>query len=203
MLRRSKAELEANKKGVLLDGYSGAPYAQQRLDEVSLRIAEAEASHEREEKRKLALERQLAHEEETVRKLTDAKILAPSLSLVQSVRVAKGSDVVKGTVLCELVDCAKSYIEATVPEKIFDSVRVGQAARVYLYGNANPMPGKVLSVRGAGANNTSNPAMFAAGIIKSTPDSMIVNVGISAADLIKVFGSANQVGRTARVTLLK
>ena len=170
---------------------------------MSLRIAEAEASHEREEKRKLALERQLAHEEETVRKLTDAKILAPSLCLVQSVRVAKGSDVVKGTVLCELVDCAKSYIEATVPEKIFDSVRVGQAAKVYLYGNANPMPGKVLSVRGAGANNTSNPAMFAAGIIKTTPDSMIVNVGISAADLIKVFGSANQVGRTARVTLLK
>ena len=202
-LSRTKAELEANKKGVLLDGYSGAPYAQQRLDEVSLRIAETEASHEREEKRKLALERQLAHEEETVRKLSDAKILAPSLSLVQSVRVAKGSDVVKGTVLCELVDCAKSYVEATVPEKIFDSVCVGQNAKVYLYGNANPIPGKVISVRGAGANNTSNPAMFAAGIIKTTPDSMIVNVGISAADLIKVFGSANQVGRTARITLLK
>lgn len=201
VLNRTKAELEANRKGVLLDGYSGAPYAQQRLDEVSLRLSEAEASHAREEKRRQALERQLAHEEETVRKLSDATILAPSLCLVQSVRVAKGSDVVKGTVLCELVDCAKSYVEATVPEKLFDEVSVGQDAEVYLYGNSNSIPGKVISVRGAGANNTSNPTMFAAKVFKSTSDSMIVSVGISAADLIKVFGSANQVGRTARIRL--
>jgi len=202
-LNRTKSELEASRKGVLLDGYSGAPYAQQRLDEVSLRLAEAEASREREEKRRLALQRQLAHEEETVRKLSDSTVSAPSLCLVQSVRVAKGSDVVKGTVLCELVDCAKSYVEATVPERIFDRVRVGQAAKVYLYGNANPIPGKVLSVRGAGANNTSNPTMLAAKVVKTTPDSMIVNVAISSADLIKVFGSANQVGRTARIMLMK
>lgn len=203
VLNRTKSELDASRKGVLLDGYSGAPYAQQRLDEVSLRIAEAEASHEREEKRRLALGRQLAHEEETVRKLSDSTVLAPSLCLVQSVRVAKGSDVVKGTVLCELVDCAKSYVEATVPERLFDKVSVGQDAKVYLYGNSNPIPGKVISVRGAGANNTSNPSMFAAKVVKTTPDSMIVNVGISAADLIKVFGSANQVGRTARISLVK
>jgi len=203
VLNRTKSELEASRKGVLLDGYSGAPYAQQRLDELSLRLAEAEASLARGAKRKQALERQLAHEEETVRKLSDATILAPSLSLVQSVRVAKGSDVMKGTVLCELVDCSKSYIEATVPEKLFDRVRIGQEAKVFLYGNSNPIPGRVISVRGAGANNTSNPTMFAAKVNKTTPDSMIVNVGISADDLIRVFGSANQVGRTARVSLVR
>jgi len=202
-LNRTKAELEASRQGVLLDGYSGAPYAQQRLDEVSLRLAEAAASHEREEKRKEALQRQLTNEQETVRKLSDATILAPSLCLVQSVRVAKGSDVVKGTILCELVDCSKSYVEATVPERGFDNVHIGAPAQVYLYGNTNPIPGIILSVRGAGANNSSNPTQFAARVVKTTPDSMIVNVGISAADLIKVFGSANQVGRTARVTLVK
>ena len=203
VLNRTKSELDASRRGVLLDGYSGAPYAQQRLDEVSLRIAETEASHEREEKRKLALQRQLDHEQQTVRKLSDSTVFAPSLCLVQSVRVAKGSDVVKGTVLCELVDCAKSYVEATVPERLFDRVQVGQAANVYLYGNSRPIPGKVLSVRGAGANNASNPSMFAARVTKTTPDSMTVNVAVSSADLIRVFGSANQVGRTARITLLK
>jgi len=200
---RTKAELEANEKGVLLDGYSGAPYAQQRLDEVSLRLAEAKADRDREAKRSAALRRQLASEEATVTKLSDSRVLAPSLSLVQSVRVAQSSDVVKGTVLCELVDCGKSYIEATIPESRFDKVRIGQAAKVYLYGNSHPIPGTVISVRGAGANNASNPTNFAARVQKTTPDSMIVNVGISAEDLIKVFGSANQVGRTARVKLVR
>ncbi len=200
---RAKAELDANEKGVLLDGYSGAPYAQQRLDEVSLRLAEAEADRDREEQRSAALRRQLANEEATVKKLSDSRVLAPSLSLVQSVRVAQSSDVVKGTVLCELVDCAKSYVEATIPESRFDKVRIGQAAKVYLYGNSRAIPGTVISVRGAGANNASNPSNFAARVQKTTPDSMIVNVGISAEDLIKVFGSANQVGRTARVKLVR
>ena len=40
-------------------------------------------------------------------------------------------------------------------------------------------------------------------LIRTTPDSMIVNVSISADDLIKTFGSANQVGRTARIVLSK
>jgi hypothetical protein len=82
-------------------------------------------------------------------------------------------------------------------------VRIGQAAKVYLYGNSHAIPGTVISVRGAGANNASNPTNFAARVQKTTPDSMIVNVGISADDLIKVFGSANQVGRTARVKLVR
>ncbi len=203
ILNRTESELEAGRRGILLDGYSGAPYEQQRLDELSLRSAEAAAALAREEKRRLALKRQFTNEEQTVCKLSDSTIHAPSLSLVQSVRVAKGSDVVKGTILCELVDCAKSYVEATVPERIFDQIRIGQSAKVYLYGNSQSIPGTVISVRGAGANNTSNPTMFAAKVTKTTPDSMIVNVSIAAEDLIKMFGSANQVGRTTRITLGK
>ena len=94
-------------------------------------------------------------------------------------------------------------MEAFIPEKGFDKVRLGQKATVYLYGNENSIPGVVSSVRGAGAYSSSNAEKSAAMLMRTTPDSMIVNVSINADDLIKTFGSANQVGRTARIVLSK
>jgi len=202
-LKRNTLELQASTKGVLLDGYSGAPYAQQRLDEVALRIAEVSGRLADASRKDTALEAQLRESEKLNKKLSSATLVSPSLCLVQSIRVTKGSDVVKGTVLCELVDCAKSYVEATIPEKRFDKVKVGDPAKIYLYGSANYISGFVSSVRGAGANNGNNPELYAARISKTTPDSMIVSVSFSLRDAMEVFGSANQVGRTARVVLHK
>jgi multidrug resistance efflux pump len=200
---RNTAELDANARGISLAGYSETPYAHQRMDELDLKLAEARAKLEQEERRQVALKRELQAEESNASKLSAVTIVSPSLSLVQSVRVGKGSDVVKGTVLCELVDCANSYVEASFPEKDFDRVRLGQNANVYLYGSDKSVPGVVISVRGAGANDASNREKSVAMLARTTPDSMIVNVSINADDLSKTFGSANQVGRTARIVLSK
>jgi len=200
-LGKNTSELEANKQGVLLDGYSGAPYAQQRLDEVSLRMSEAEARLEDLKAEQEVLEVQLAESVKLNAKLLSTTIESPSLCLVQSIRVTKGTDVVKGTVLCELIDCAKSYVEATIPEKKFDQVRVGDPAEIYLYGSSKHIDGVVSSIRGAGAYNASNAEQNAARVIKTTPDSMLVSISFSVADAMTTFGSANQVGRTARVKL--
>ena len=200
---RNVAELEANGQGILLDGYSGTPYAQQRIDELAMRLAEARAKLDQEEKRQVALAKELQAQESLVKGLSEATIVSPSLSLVQAVRVSKGSDVEKGTVLCELVDCDNFYVEASFPEKDFDKVRLGQKATVYLYGNHLSIPGVIISVRGAGAHSDNNAEKSPTTHILTTPDSMIVNVAISADDLVKTFGSLNQVGRTARVVLSK
>ena len=200
---RSQSGLNANVHGYLLDGYSGAPYAQQRIDELDMRLSETKAKLAQEQKRHAALEKQVKAEESIAGTLSEATIRSPSLSLVQSVRTSKGSDVVKGTILCELVDCDNSYVEASVPEVGFDKIRLGEKATVYLYGNDRSIPGVVISVRGAGASSASNAEKSAALLNRTTPDSMIVNVSISADDLIKTFGSANQVGRTARIVLSK
>jgi multidrug resistance efflux pump len=200
---RNAAELDANGRGISLAGYSETPYVHQRMDELDMKLAEARAKLEQEERRQVTLQKEVEAEESNASKLSAATIVSPSLSLVQSVRVGKGSDVVKGTVLCELVDCANSYVEASIPEKDFDRIRLGQKATVYLYGSDKSVPGVVISVRGAGANNASNPEKSAAMLARTTPDSMIVNVSISGDDLSKTFGSANQVGRTARIVLSK
>jgi multidrug resistance efflux pump len=200
---RNVAELDANGQDILLAGYSETPYAQQRMDELDIRLSEAKSKLDQEQKRQGALEKQRQREESVARSLSIATIISPSLSLIQSVHVSKGSDVVKGTVLCELVDCDNSYVEASIPEKGFDNVRLGQKATVYLYGNQKSIPGVVISVRGAGASDASGSEKSAAMLLRTTPDSMIVNVGISAKDLIQTFGSANQVGRTARIVLAK
>ncbi|MFZ0712292.1 MAG: HlyD family efflux transporter periplasmic adaptor subunit [Terrimicrobiaceae bacterium] len=200
---RNVAELDANGEGILLAGYSETPYARQRMDELDIRLSETKAKLDQEQNLQAALEKELEGEQSRTIKLSEATIVSPSLSLVQSLRVSKGSDVVKGAVLCELIDCNNSYVEASIPEKDFDSVKLGQKAAVYLYGNHNPIPGVVISVRGAGAYNASNAEESAAMLNRTTPDSMIVSVSINAEDLIKTFGSANQVGRTARIVLSK
>jgi multidrug resistance efflux pump len=203
VVERSQTGLDANVHGYLLDGYSGAPYAQQRMDEVDMRLSETKSKLAQEQKRHAALDKQVKAEESIAGTLSEATIRSPSLSLVQSVRTSKGSDVVKGTVLCELVDCDNSYVEASIPEEGFDRVRLGESATVYLYGNNGSIPGVVISVRGAGASTASNAEKSAALLNRTTPDSMIVNVSVSSSDLIKTFGSANQVGRTARIVLAK
>jgi multidrug resistance efflux pump len=153
---RSQTGLDANVHGYLLDGYSGAPYAQQRMDEVDMRLSETKAKLPQEQKRHAALDKQVKAEEAIADTLPEATIRSPSLSLVQSVRTSKGSDVVKGMVLCELVGCDNSYVEASIPEAGFDKVRLGEKATVYLYGNDGSISGIVISVRGAGASTASN-----------------------------------------------
>ena len=122
-----------------------------------MRLSETRANSTRNKSGYAALEKNVKAEESIARKLSEATIVSPSLSFVQSVRVSKGSYVIKGTVLCELVDCDNSYVEASIPEKGFDKVRLGQKATVYLYGNQNSIPGVVISVRGAGASIAATP----------------------------------------------
>lgn len=56
---RNQAEINANSQGILLDGYSGTPYAQQRMDELDMRSTEARAKLTQEQTRRDALQREL------------------------------------------------------------------------------------------------------------------------------------------------
>ncbi|HET9523916.1 MAG TPA: PilZ domain-containing protein [Terrimicrobiaceae bacterium] len=56
---RNQAEINANSQGILLDGYCGTPYAQQRMDELDMRSTEARAKLTQEQTRRDALQREL------------------------------------------------------------------------------------------------------------------------------------------------
>ena len=197
-LDRIEVETSAIEAGVFVqEGWNDVPYSQQRLDGIALQTVSLAT-----ERRRLAGERQgvagqIAEEERLVTQREAFAPVAASSGVVWKESGAVGETVVPGDVLIQTVDCDARFVEVTLAERHFTSIRPGGAAWVQLKGGSEPVVARITAVLGAGAK-FDHPRLAAA-VTEAKPDQLRVLVSLADTGLDDEPGAFCHVGRTAEV----
>jgi hypothetical protein len=106
--------------------------------------------------------------------------------------------VARNAPLADVVDCQRAFVEASVPERRYDDVQIGETVEVKLLGNHQKIPGTIQAVRGQSA--VVNRESLAASLTPHrTPEAMTVSVAIDPDGLQQVAKGVCQIGRSAKV----
>ena len=149
LLAEERRQVEA---GIFVaDGRYGAPYAEIRADEIAITKLDIAARKSEQETRVAQIERQIAEEERRLAKAGRAQIVSPHDGVVWRVLAARGSDLVTGQDVAEVLDCRSTFLEVLVSEKRFNATRVGETLNYRLVGSDGFHTGTVTARRGANA----------------------------------------------------
>jgi multidrug resistance efflux pump len=198
-LKRLAVERAAAKNGVLLgEGYSDAPYSQQRIDELAARVIEATAERENLKQTQQELTSRLAEEQRREATIRTHAVHAPIHGLVWNLHIAADGVVARNSPLADVVDCQNAFVEATVPERRYDDVQIGEAVHVKLLGSSHTIVGSIHAVRGQSA--VVNRESLAASLTPHrTTEAMTVSVALDPEALQQVSRGVCQIGRSAKV----
>jgi multidrug resistance efflux pump len=198
-LQRLTVERTAAKQGALLsEGYSDAPYAQQRMDELTARLIEAKAERASLTQTQQELASRLGEEQRREDQSRTSTVHAPSRGMIWNLHIAADGVVARNSPLADVVDCQSAFVEATVPESRYDAVQLGEPVQVKLLGNSRKIPGTIHAVRGQSA--VVNRESLAASLRpRRTTEAMTVSVAIDPDALYQVSKGVCQIGRTAKV----
>ena len=198
-LGRLSVELKAARDGIMLgEGYSDAPYSQQRMDELTVRLIELRAQQSAAENRKRELASELDAETEHVKTLRSAAVSSPISGVIWTVYVTDGAEVTRNAPVAQVVDCRSSFVEATLPESLYDEVGIGDPVKLKLLGNSREIGGIVRAVRGQSAV-VDRKDWLAAWLVPQRSETMTVTVEIDRQGLEEASRGVCQVGRTAKV----
>jgi multidrug resistance efflux pump len=203
-LGRLAVEWKAAQDGIMLgEGYSDAPYSQQRIDELAVRLIELKSQQAAAENLKREIASRLDAETEWVKTQQSAVVTSPIAGTVWTVNVTDGALVSRNAPLAQVVDCRSSFIEATLPESSYDEVGIGDPVKVHLVGNSRGINGIVRAVRGQSAvvdrDGRSGEHWLAAWLVSQRSEAMTVTIEIDRAGLEEASRGLCQVGRTAKV----
>ncbi len=179
------------------DGWSDAPYSQQRLDEIDLRLAALDADRRRAAGERTTLAAQIAAEEQLISTRESFQPAAPSAGVIWRQSGAVGETVVPGDVLVQLVDCSARFVEVALPERHFGVIVPGALATIQLKGGGAPVTARVSAILGAGAK-FDHPRL-AASVPEGKPGQLRALVDLGGAALDDEPGAFCHVGRTAEV----
>ena len=197
-LDRLNRQLEAAKRGVFVgEGRNDVPYSQQRIDEVSIQLAELKFRETDQQARAHQLERQLQQERARNHALGYALIRNPFSGVIWRNSVVEGSNVVAGAELMRVLDCRDLFVDILVSEVDYDEIHPGREADVRLLGRSDTLRGEVLSVRGNAAN--VEEVVLAATPPRSKGKDARIRVALAPSDLQADYPNFCQVGRTVQV----
>ena len=145
--------LQAAEENVFLgDGYNDAPNAEQRAVELSSEIAALQTRLAEAKERVAALHERVDRERIRVNGLTGGDLQSPVTGLLWEVLEANGVNVQRGDPLLRLVDCQATMVTASVTERVYNSLSVGDAARFRLGGSSTVYDATVARLAGSGAD---------------------------------------------------
>ena len=128
-----EVELEAARRGEYVgDTYNDRPSSLQLADELSIRIAEAEAELTSRDQRLAKLRAELDAEAAHYSELSTAVLTSPIDAQVWEVLVSPGEEVRKVQDLLRLPDCSGAVVTVTVRESVFNQLRIGEGAIPFL-----------------------------------------------------------------------
>jgi multidrug resistance efflux pump len=192
---RIRAELESAQKGIIIgEGYSDSPYSRQRIDELRMRLAEIAAERDSAVSSEKQLKNLIAAEERRLKQMTQDTVISPASGVLWNVRVGEGGRVSKGDDIADFVDCSQAFVEATVSERGYGTIRPGDSVSVRLSGSSTDIDGVIRSVRGSGANVVG---LNRAAGLEHLPSGMMAVVVSMNSDVFRVPGC--QLGRSAKV----
>jgi multidrug resistance efflux pump len=198
-LKRLAVERTAAKNGLLLgEGYGDAPYSQQRIDELATRLIEAKAERDSVQQTQQELASRLSEEQRREAQMRTYTVNVPMSGLVWNLHISADGVVARNSPLADVVDCQRAFVEATVPERRYDHVQMGETVHVKLLGNRQNIPGTIQSLREPSAvvNRESLAAWLSP---HRTTEAMTVSVALDPEALQQVSQGVCQVGRSAKV----
>lgn len=144
--------LQSARRGTFLgDGYNDAPYSEQQISELSLRLGILKADLAAEVARATALEERLASEQLRVGRLRSAELVANVDGRVWEVLAGNGETVQRGQDLMLLIDCRSAIITLSVSESVYNRLSVGDDATFRVSSDGRTFRGSVTRLAGSGA----------------------------------------------------
>jgi len=148
----SVVELEAARRGEYVgDSYNDRPSSLQHADDLSVRIAEAEAELSSRDQRLDRLHAALDAETARYSELSNAVLSSPIDAQVWEVLVSPGEEVRKGQDLLRLLDCSGALVTVTVRESVFNQLRVGDKAQFRFSSQSGRYDGTIVRMSGSAA----------------------------------------------------
>lgn len=144
--------LRAAEENVFLgDGYNDSPNAEQRATELASEVAALRTRLTEAQERVAAVRERVDRERLRVNGLTGGEMQSPVSGLLWEVLQADGVNVQRGDPLLRLVDCRATMVTASVTERVYNSLAVGDAARFRLGGSSTVYDATVARLAGSGA----------------------------------------------------
>ena len=159
--RRKAAEVglaSARQGTFIMDGFNDTPQSAQRSLEVEVELADVQARLAGTAKELAAVKQDLIKEEQRDRELSAAVIRANISGRVWEVMTAPGEHVNAGQVLMRLLDCGSAIVTASVSERTFQKLTIGQNAMFRPSDGGERVRGWVVGLSGL-ATVTSNDAI--------------------------------------------
>ncbi|VVT04822.1 HlyD family efflux transporter periplasmic adaptor subunit [Rhizobium sp. EC-SD404] len=144
--------LQSAQRGTFLgDGYNDAPYSEQRISELSLRVQELDAELVAQEKLGAALDQRIEAERRRVNRLNSNALAANVNGLLWDRSAIDGETVQRGESVLRLVDCDSAFVTLSVTENVYNRLAVGTPARFALGGSNIVLDGTITRLAGSGA----------------------------------------------------
>jgi multidrug resistance efflux pump len=197
-MERLSQQLDAVKRGVYIgEGRNDVPYSQQRIDEVTIQLAELQF-RERELKARITqLETQHDDEHARNRALGYAVLRMPFEGVIWRNNVVEGSNVIAGNELVQILDCRDLFVDILVSEVDYDEIYPGRNAQIRLLGRSDAIDGQVLAVRGSAA--VVEDVILAAKLPQSRGKDARIRVALPESALNTDYANFCQVGRSVQV----
>jgi multidrug resistance efflux pump len=192
----TQVELEAARRGEYVgDSYNDRPSSLQHADELSVRIAEAEAERSSRDERLARLRAALEAENARYSEISNAVLISPIDGQVWEVLIAPGEEVRKGQDLMRLLDCSGALVTATVRESVFNQLGIGNKAQFRFSNQAGRYDGSIVRMSGSAAppDNLAIPAMGSSSggyrVVVSVPELASAQCGVGRTGTV-VFNSS-------------
>lgn len=140
-------ELQAARNGTYLgDNYNDVPSSFQRARELALRIEEAEATLDQLGRKHQALTAELAAEQKRLASRSSTALAAPIDGNLWTVQAASGEYVRKGQELFTVLDCSTVVVTASVSERDYNELRLGDPVRFRVSGSNREYSGTIMKL---------------------------------------------------------
>jgi multidrug resistance efflux pump len=137
-------ELDAARNGTFLgDSYNDVPSSLQRARELALRVAETQTAIDDQARKTEAVHAQLAAERERLGAHTKATLTAPVEGQLWTVQAAPGEYVRKGQDILTVLDCSTVVVTASVTERDYNELRLGDRVRFRVSGTNRDYAGRI------------------------------------------------------------
>jgi multidrug resistance efflux pump len=137
-------ELEAARRGTYLgDNYNDVPSSFQRARELTLRVEETDAALQQLVRKQETLAVEIAAEQKRFAARSSARLAAPIDGNLWNVQAASGEYVRKGQELFTIVDCSTLVVTASVSERDYNELRLGDPVRFRVFGSNREYSGTI------------------------------------------------------------
>lgn len=183
-------ELESARNGTYLgDNYNDLPSSAQRVRELSVRIDETSANVDELRQKEETVGAQLAAERMRLAARTSATLTATIGGNLWTVQAAAGEYVRKGQELFTVLDCSTVVVTASVSDRDYNELRLGEPVRFRVGGTGREYHGRISKL---GLTSTGRSFAIA-------PEERHHQVGVQLLDMPEGESDSCAVGRTGEV----